>query len=120
MKYGHWVYSYKRPNGQKINCYMQCAVSNSGSNVNVTFEETGASGEGNAGDAGGRFDWTMKLQRRPNPHPETAWTTVGTRTGYVSLSSPSNRTFTNVKSGYQMRVLIEVAGQANHSVVFVH
>lgn len=38
--------------------------------------------------------WRMQLQRYENGR----WVTIGTRTGYISLSSPSSRTFTNVRT----------------------
>lgn len=38
------------------------------------------------------FEWTLSLQRRENG----VWTTIGTRTGFTSIDSPSYREFTNV------------------------
>jgi hypothetical protein len=49
----------------------------------------------------GRVDWRMRLQRwepvAPG-QPHGGYVTIGTRTGYVSPSSPSNREFTGVRS----------------------
>ncbi|MFD2133755.1 hypothetical protein ACFSKI_21300 [Pseudogracilibacillus auburnensis] len=54
--------------------------------------------------------WTMYLQRRVNG----TWTTIGTRTGYVSSSSPSHRTFTNVRKQGPMRVMTMINSSAYH------
>ncbi|WP_139017903.1 hypothetical protein [Bacillus andreraoultii] len=45
----------------------------------------------------------MELQRNSGG----TWNTVGTRTGYLTMDSPSYRTFTNVRvTGEQMRVKV--------------
>lgn len=49
--------------------------------------------------------WDMYLQRYHSY--SNAWQTIGTRTGYVSFDSPSNRTFTNIlKKNAQLRVYV--------------
>lgn len=51
-----------------------------------------------------RYDWKMELQRLGY---NEGWNTIGTRTGYVSNTSPSNRTFTNVgRTGDAMQVKV--------------
>lgn len=50
-----------------------------------------------------KWDWTMSLQRYTNG----AWTTIGTKTGYVTSSSPSHRSFSNIAvKGAKMRVKV--------------
>lgn len=50
-----------------------------------------------------KWDWTMYLQRYENGR----WNTIGTRTGYLSYSSPSDRTFSNIAvKGAPMRVKV--------------
>ena len=45
--------------------------------------------------------WTMSLQRKVN----AVWRTVDSRTGYVTPTSPSHRTFTNIgQPGSKMRI----------------
>lgn len=58
-------------------------------------------------------EWTMYLQRRTGG----TWQTIGSRTGYVSSSSPSHRTFTNVKKEGPMRVFTIISESAYHSRV---
>lgn len=48
----------------------------------------------------GNYDWTMTLQRYTNG----TWRDVGSRTGYVNVGSPSNRTFTDVSTGGKLRI----------------
>lgn len=61
---------------------------NKGSNIPVSINASG--GPRHTRDR--RLYWTMKLQR----YSGGSWRTIGTRTGYTSENSPSNRTFTNV------------------------
>lgn len=82
-------------NRGKWNSFTLCAAS-SGSNVNVTFKEWTPSHIGASNS-----NWTMRLYRWVNGE----WKLGGTRTGYVSKDSPSNRTFTDVLGG---RILVEV------------
>lgn len=50
--------------------------------------------------------WLMRLQRKNLS--TGAWENIGTRAGYVSYQSPSNRTFTSVKESHApLRVEIE-------------
>lgn len=73
-------------------------LSKDSSNVNVSLHLT-SSGTGIV-----TLDWTMYLERY---YSGSGWRTVGTRTGYVSDTSPSHRTFTNVGGhGSQMRVAV--------------
>lgn len=79
--------------------YMAC-VSNSGTNVNASIEPRDYVGIGDPSTV----YWRMRLQRREGER----WNTVGSRTGYLSPSSPSFRTFTNVASpGRAMRLWVE-------------
>lgn len=48
-----------------------------------------------------RTEWDMSLYRKVGGE----WVLGGTRSGYVSNDSPSNRTFTNVRSGEIMVVV---------------
>lgn len=71
-----------------------------GTNVNVLLEvETRTWGHH------GPSDWKMELQRYTSS--KTGWQTIGTKTGWVSETSSSRRTFTNVaKRESLMRVKI--------------
>ncbi|WP_066190339.1 hypothetical protein [Gracilibacillus timonensis] len=63
-------------------------------------------------------EWTMYLQRSVDGGTSApAYQTIGTRTGYVSQDSPSNRTFTNVRNQGIMRVVVQIAGSAYHGPV---
>lgn len=49
--------------------------------------------------------WIMDLQRR---NSDGSWSTVGSRSGYVTSSSPSYRTFTNVSiKGATMKIYVK-------------
>lgn len=39
------------------------------------------------------YDWVMELQRKDS---SGKWQTIGSRSGYITESSPSHRTFTNI------------------------
>jgi hypothetical protein len=71
-----------------------------GTNVHVSMEV------GRVGTWEFYDTWTMELQRRA--HGDFHWYTVGQpRTGYLSTSSPSHRTFNAVATlGTQMSVLV--------------
>jgi hypothetical protein len=64
-------------------------------------------------------EWTMHLQRYANPGAGQPgeWVTIGTRDGYVSSSSPSNRTFTNVASTGAIRVRTVIRSSAYHGSI---
>lgn len=47
---------------------------------------------------GSYFDWTMYLQQ----YYRGAWRTIATRSGYITETSPSSRTFTNI-GGYKRK-----------------
>ena len=82
-------YVYADDGGYK---HTKC-VSDDASNVTVKVRQTDSPST--------TFNWKMELQR----YTSGSWTTIGTRTGYVSSSSPSDRTFTNVlRNGSSMRV----------------
>ncbi|MCO0600447.1 hypothetical protein NGI46_24180 [Peribacillus butanolivorans] len=66
---------------------LDICVSESGSNVNVSMKIFN-----NSTTSYPYYEWTMYLQRYTNG----AWSNVGSRTGYISGDSSSNRTFTNV------------------------
>jgi len=51
---------------------------------------------------GSIVSWDMYLQR----YKSGAWRDVGSRSGYVGVLSPSNRTFTDVMAGGQLRIRI--------------
>lgn len=62
------------------------------------------------------YDWVMYLQRYYT-HPGAHWATIGTRTGFVSRSSPSPRTFTNIRQmNAELRVVVNIINpyRANH------
>lgn len=61
---------------------------NRGSNIPVSITAEGGPSE----TRNRNLYWTMHLQRYSN----RSWTTIGTRTGYTSETSRSDRTFTNV------------------------
>lgn len=50
------------------------------------------------------FNWKMYLQ----VYSGGSWKTIGTRTGYVTHNSPSNRSFSVGYKGYRMRVQMYV------------
>jgi len=59
-----------------------------------------------------KIDWWMKLQRWSS---DTGWVTIGTRSGYISGTSPSNRTFTDVIRGRSlMRVVLVFSAASTH------
>lgn len=50
-------------------------------------------------------DWYMMLQRQ---NSSGGWDTIGTRSGYVAETSPSNRTFTGIaKSSRPLRIVVD-------------
>lgn len=50
------------------------------------------------------YTWTMKLMRE---NYNGGWDVIGTRTGWISTSSPSNRTFTSVRaSTYPLKIQV--------------
>ncbi|WLR41730.1 cell wall-binding repeat-containing protein [Bacillus carboniphilus] len=56
--------------------------------------------------------WEMSLQRKVNG----SWTTISTRTGYVSKSSPSNETFTNVeRSNSPLKIYVKFYNDSSFS-----
>lgn len=74
---------------------------------------------------GSHFDWTMYLQRY-NPLNQN-WETIGTRTGYLTKFSPSDRTFTGIKrTGHPLRVKVKLQtfddgdGGAYRGPVYMH
>ncbi|MFJ7681215.1 hypothetical protein [Peribacillus butanolivorans] len=72
-------------------------TSEDSSDVNVTLKS------GRVGTWESLYYWSMSLQRYENG----AWGTIGSRTGFVSTDSPSERTFTNVgKKDKSMRVKV--------------
>lgn len=83
-------------NWDNSNIFTLCATS-SGSNVNVTLTQWTPSYI-----EAYNSNWTMRLYRWVNG----GWKLGGTRTGYVSKISPSNRTFTDVLRG---RIKVEVS-----------
>lgn len=58
-------------------------------------------------------EWSMVLQRRTGG----TWRNIGSRTGYVSSSSPSHITFTNVRKEGPMRVYTIISSSAYHRSV---
>lgn len=69
-------------------------VTPSGSSVSVDLTSSSyCTGTNKSGDK--KIYWDMLLQRYNSS--TKAWNTIGSRTGYVSKSSPSHRTFTNIK-----------------------
>lgn len=84
------------------------------SNVYVTASLRPAQNWGDSSYAqwnGDVFDWIMELKRAV---PDVTWNTIGSRTGYISLTSNSNRTFTNVGGGalrVDMRLTNRKTGQ---------
>lgn len=65
-----------------------------------------------------RFDWTMELQRYYS-HPGEGWQTIGTRSGYVTLDSPSPRTFTNIRAmNRRLRVVVRARDAGGHVGTF--
>lgn len=64
---------------------------NNGSNVDAEMVQYGSPPWGKDY----RTYWTMSLQRQTS---SGGWTSIGTRTGYISEISASKRTFTNVKT----------------------
>lgn len=62
------------------------------------------------------FNWKMQLQRYRAS--DKTWYTVGERTGWVSPSSPSNRTFTNIaKKNTALRVRVTLWWAQDNSYV---
>lgn len=99
--------------------YFQTCASNKGANVEASIMPTEYSGL----DSGQNYYWTMYLQRQVGER----WTTIGTRTGYVSTTSPSFRTFTNIRTGQRdyMRLFVDFYSNSaktkfvsNHRVFF--
>lgn len=84
------------------------AVSQDSSNVNVTLAVRLTNPDGSP-----KIYWSMFLQRYTNG----VWVTIGTRTGYVSTSSKSDRTFTNVSNntGKKTRVKTNLYWDSAHS-----
>mgnify|MGYP001178157937 CR=1 FL=1 len=83
-----------------INVYARAA----GSDVHVSmyYVERDYSYEPRPGDV--RHDWQMQLQRQQS---NKTWSTIGTRTGYLTFDSPSHRTFTSVKgTSYPLRLVV--------------
>jgi len=78
--------------------------SNAGSNVNASIRITEHTYF--------KEYWTMYLQRYENGK----WNTIGTRTGYIEWSSPSDRTFTNVlKKNAKTRIYVKFYADAAHT-----
>ena len=62
-------------------------------------------------------EWTMYLERKEAPG---SWVVIGKRTGYVSMTSPSHRTFTNVVNKSSIRVRTIIDPSAYHGVVSLY
>jgi hypothetical protein len=79
------------------NVGIQCYVTkDSGINVDLRYY-MGVPG------GGSYFDWTMYLQQ----YYRGAWRTIASRSGYITETSPSSRTFTNI-GGYKRKTRIKV------------
>jgi hypothetical protein len=88
---------YRVPNDWEGDVPLSICVSTDYLNVKVSMET-----QATIGAIGWWYDWKMELQRY-----DGGWKTVGSRTGWLSADSPSNRTFTNVLvSGKKMRVKV--------------
>lgn len=61
-------------------------------------------------------NWKMYLER----HNGSYWDVIGSRTGYVSSSSPSHRTFTNVRRSGLMRVRTILLEKSDNSTKALH
>ncbi|WP_373896414.1 hypothetical protein [Virgibacillus sp. CBA3643] len=84
--------------GYYQNMYFQLCAYFEGINVEVSIEPTEYIGLGAE-----LTYWTMYLQRRN----DSIYETIATREGYVSPSSPSYRTFTNIRNTPNMRVFVD-------------
>ena len=96
----HWV--YPSPKKSRIPYYemIMCAYSRSNGDIEIRIEH-----KDNINATVTRHNWEMKLWRWNPAKPgynstEGTWKLGGTRTGYVSETSPSRRIFTNCKSGW--------------------
>ncbi|AFS77124.1 hypothetical protein Curi_c00420 [Gottschalkia acidurici 9a] len=83
--------------------YDLCGYS-SGTDVEIRFELSTASHI-----SIGRQDWIMYLDRKQS---DGSWLQAGSRTGWISSSSPSDRVFTNVRSG-KLRATVEMLDPDN-------
>lgn len=77
--------------------FFQTCASNNGVNVDASIMPTEYAGLSDGSTA----YWTMHLQRLEGEF----YNTIGTRTGYVNIQSPSFRTFTNVRQGGGLQTL---------------
>lgn len=92
----------KLPNPTLGDVDLDICVSESGSNVNASMKVFSK-----VTSFTPYYEWTMYLQRYTNG----AWSTVGSRTGFITGESPSNRTFTDVGvKNTKMRVKVVFDG----------
>lgn len=93
------------------------SVTNRIPNVDVTIEADCLRGDNFGCNRDSSYkNWTMRLQRREYS-PSTGqpyWATIGTRTGYVHVSSKSNRQFTSVGNRGDIRVQTQLTASAYH------
>ncbi|AYP68777.1 hypothetical protein BpsM61_00003 [Bacillus phage vB_BpsM-61] len=80
-----------------------CLTSNGGSTINATIQK-------GAGDLTSRIDWTMHLLQENNG----VWSSIAVRTGYVSPTSPSHRSFSVALSRRRYRLRIHWFDSAGH------
>lgn len=73
---------------------VKCCVTPSGSSVTCTLNVVRGMTY--------NYPWDMYLQKEENGR----WVTIDSRSGYVSNTSPSSRTFTGVNTSRPLRVLI--------------